>query len=98
MYLRIFSFSNSDFFNNFSAFSTIPLSSSEISFKLIYNNIMNKLISVTGNAVSQIKKILSNAPIGMDALVVGIDKSGCSGYSYKLDSYKNVLSKLNLRK
>ena len=50
---------------------------------------MNKLISVTGNAVSQIKKILSNAPIGMDALVVGIDKSGCSGYSYKLDFGKS---------
>ena len=46
---------------------------------------MSNLISVTNNAVNQIKKILSNAPTGTDALVVGVDKSGCSGYSYKLD-------------
>ena len=50
---------------------------------------MDQLISVTGNAVTQIKKILTNAPDGIDALVVGIDKSGCSGYSYKLDFGKS---------
>ena len=46
---------------------------------------MSEILSVTGNAISQIKKILTNAPTGKDALVVGVDKSGCSGYSYKLD-------------
>ena len=46
---------------------------------------MNKLISITSSAADQIKKILSNAPDGMDCIVVGVDKSGCSGYSYKLD-------------
>ena len=46
---------------------------------------MNNLISITSNAVDQIKKILLDAPIGKDSLLVGIDKSGCSGYSYKLD-------------
>ena len=46
---------------------------------------MSELISVTSNAINQIKIILSNAPNGTDALVVGVDKSGCSGYSYKLD-------------
>ena len=46
---------------------------------------MSELISVTSNAINQIKVILSNAPDGTDALVVGVDKSGCSGYSYKLD-------------
>ena len=46
---------------------------------------MNKLISITSSAADQIKKILSNAPDGMDSIVVGVDKSGCSGYSYKLD-------------
>ena len=46
---------------------------------------MSELISVTDNAINQIKTILSNAPNGTDALVVGVDKSGCSGYSYKLD-------------
>ena len=46
---------------------------------------MNNLISITSNAADQIKKILSNAPNGTDSVIVGIDKSGCSGYSYKLD-------------
>ncbi len=46
---------------------------------------MNNLISITSSATSQIKKILTNAPNGTDSIVVGIDKSGCSGYSYKLD-------------
>ena len=43
------------------------------------------IISITSEATNQIKKIMSDAPDGKDALVVGIDKSGCSGYSYKLD-------------
>ena len=50
---------------------------------------MNNLISITSNAVDQIKKILLDAPIGKDSLLVGIDKSGCSGYSYKLDFAKS---------
>ena len=51
---------------------------------------MTDLISVTSNAVSQIKKILSDAPAGIDSVVVGVDKSGCSGYSYKLDFAKST--------
>ena len=50
---------------------------------------MKDLISITDNAVEQIKKILSNAPNDIDSVVVGIDKSGCSGYSYKLDFAKS---------
>ena len=46
---------------------------------------MNNILSITANATEQIKKIISNAPEGMDSVVIGIDKSGCSGYSYKLD-------------
>ena len=46
---------------------------------------MNNLFSVTSDAAIQIKKILSNAPDDVDSLLVGVDKSGCSGYSYKLD-------------
>ncbi len=46
---------------------------------------MSDLISITSNATIQIKKLLSRAPEGADALVVGVDKTGCSGYSYKLD-------------
>ena len=51
---------------------------------------MNSLISITKEAVDQIKKILSSAPDGIDSIVVGIDKSGCSGYAYKLDFAKSI--------
>ena len=50
---------------------------------------MENIISISTNATKQIKKILSNAPNGVDSLVVGVDKSGCSGYSYKLDFAKS---------
>ena len=46
---------------------------------------MNNLLSITSNAANRLKAILSNAPDGMDSIIIGIDKSGCSGYSYKLD-------------
>ena len=46
---------------------------------------MNNLLSITSNATKQIKKIMSNAPEGTGSIIIGIDKSGCSGYSYKLD-------------
>ena len=46
---------------------------------------MNKLFSITSNATDQIKKLISSAPKGIDSVVIGVDKSGCSGYSYKLD-------------
>ena len=46
---------------------------------------MNNLLSITPNATNQIKKIMLSAPKGADSLVIGVDKSGCSGYSYKLD-------------
>ncbi len=46
---------------------------------------MNNLLSITSNAAIQIKKIMTSAPEGMDSVVIGVDKSGCSGYAYKLD-------------
>ena len=46
---------------------------------------MNNVLSITSKATEQIKKIMSNAPNGMDSVVIGVDKSGCSGYAYKLD-------------
>ena len=46
---------------------------------------MNNILSITSQAKSQIKKIMATAPAGMDSVVIGIDKTGCSGYSYKLD-------------
>ena len=46
---------------------------------------MNHLITITNKAANQIKKILSKAPDNVDSIVVGVDNSGCSGYSYKID-------------
>ena len=46
---------------------------------------MNNVLSITSKAVQQIKKIMSSAPDGMDSVIIGVDKSGCSGYAYKLD-------------
>ncbi len=46
---------------------------------------MKNVLSITSNATSQINKLISNAPEGIDSIVIGVDKSGCSGYSYKLD-------------
>ena len=46
---------------------------------------MNSILTITSNATDRIKKIISSAPQGMDSVVIGVEKSGCSGYSYKLD-------------
>ena len=47
------------------------------------------ILSITPNAADQIKKILSDAPNGIDSLLVGIENTGCSGHSYKLDLAKS---------
>ena len=46
---------------------------------------MDNIISVTDKAADRIKKILIEAPSDFDSLLVGVDKGGCSGYSYKID-------------
>tara|TARA_B100000963_G_scaffold357012_1_gene378293 strand:+ start:291 stop:620 length:330 start_codon:yes stop_codon:yes gene_type:complete len=48
------------------------------------------MLTFTDRAIVQIKKILSNAPKDTDGILIGVDKSGCSGYSYKLDFAKSV--------
>tara|TARA_Y200000002_G_scaffold285006_1_gene238997 strand:- start:136 stop:522 length:387 start_codon:yes stop_codon:yes gene_type:complete len=60
-----------------------------IFFSLNYNEIMNNVLSITSKAADQIKKIILKAPNGMDSVVIGVDKSGCSGYTYKLDFGKS---------
>ena len=47
------------------------------------------ILTITSNASDQIKKIMLNTPEGVDSLLIGVDKSGCSGYSYKLDFAKS---------
>ena len=46
---------------------------------------MNNILTVTDEASIQLKKIIDNAPSGTIGVIVGIDKTGCNGYSYKLD-------------
>ena len=46
---------------------------------------MKDIISITDSAAIQIKKILSSAPKDVSGIVVGVDKTGCSGYAYKIN-------------
>ena len=50
---------------------------------------MKDLITVTDRAASQIKKIMSEAKEEVLGVIIGVDKTGCSGYAYKLDYAKN---------
>ena len=50
---------------------------------------MKDLITVTDRAASQIKKIIKAADEEVLGVVIGVDKTGCSGYAYKLDYVKN---------
>ena len=51
---------------------------------------MNKILTVTKQASVQLNKIIEKAPKGTIGVVIGIDKSGCNGYSYKLDFAKKA--------
>ena len=46
---------------------------------------MSNILKVTENATIQLKKIIDTAPSETIGVVVAIDKSGCNGYSYKLN-------------
>jgi len=50
---------------------------------------MTEILTLTDKAVFQIKNLLSSAPENTKGILVDIDKSGCSGYSYKLDFAKS---------
>jgi len=55
---------------------------------------MKDIISISDNAAEQIKKILSSSPNKVTGIIIGVDKTGCSGYAYKIDyatanNYKN---------
>tara|TARA_B100000965_G_C19277740_1_gene620185 strand:- start:22 stop:357 length:336 start_codon:yes stop_codon:yes gene_type:complete len=51
---------------------------------------MNEILTVTKEASSQLKKIIESAPSGTIGVIVGVDKTGCNGYSYKLDFAKKA--------
>ncbi|MDC0625600.1 iron-sulfur cluster assembly accessory protein [Alphaproteobacteria bacterium] len=53
---------------------------------------MNKIITITDQASFHLKKIIQSAPPDTIGIIVGVDKTGCNGYSYKIDfaKQKNV--------
>jgi len=51
---------------------------------------MSNILTVTKQASVQLEKIIESAPSGTIGVIVGIDKTGCSGYSYKLDFAKKT--------
>jgi len=54
---------------------------------------MKDIISISDQAANQIKKILSLSPENVEGIIVGVDKTGCSGYAYKIDYATNDNSK-----
>tara|TARA_B100001093_G_scaffold509378_1_gene573274 strand:- start:234 stop:569 length:336 start_codon:yes stop_codon:yes gene_type:complete len=48
---------------------------------------MNEIISITEDAKNQIAKIYKNAPKDSKGIIIGVDNTGCSGHSYKLDFF-----------
>ena len=50
---------------------------------------MNDIINITERAKKQIIKISQKAPKNTRGILLGIDNSGCSGHSYKLDFLLN---------
>ena len=46
---------------------------------------MNQILTVTEQASVELKKIIDSAPTGTIGVLVGVDKTGCNGYAYKLD-------------
>ena len=49
---------------------------------------MSKILNVTEQASKQLKKIIDSGPLNTIGVIVSIDKTGCNGYSYKLDFAK----------
>ena len=46
---------------------------------------MDNIISISDNAAKQIKDLLLKGPTNVNGIIVGVDKTGCSGYAYKID-------------
>ena len=49
---------------------------------------MTNILTVTDKASNQLEKIIQSAPSDTVGLLIGVDKSGCNGYAYKLDLAK----------
>ena len=56
---------------------------------------MNKILTVTEKASNQLEKIIKSAPSDTVGILLGVDKTGCNGHSYKLDfANKNQVENL----
>ena len=51
---------------------------------------MTDILTITDRAADRISKIISEAQEEIIGVKVGVDKTGCSGYAYKLDYAKEV--------
>jgi len=51
---------------------------------------MNDILTITDKAADRIKKIISEAKENVIGVKVGVDRTGCSGYAYKLDYAKDT--------
>ena len=51
---------------------------------------MTNILTITDRAADRITKIITEANEDVIGVKVGVDKTGCSGYAYKLDYAKNV--------
>ena len=51
---------------------------------------MTDILTITDRAVDRITKIISESKEDVIGVKVGVDKTGCSGYAYKLDYAKDV--------
>ena len=49
---------------------------------------MNNILTLTDRASNQLEKIIKSAPSDIVGILLGIDKTGCNGHSYKLDFAK----------
>ena len=49
---------------------------------------MNNILTVTDKASDQLEKIIESAPSDTVGILLGVDKTGCNGHSYKLDFAK----------
>ena len=51
---------------------------------------MNNILTLTNQAYLQLEKIIGSAPTGTVGILIGVDKTGCNGYSYKLEFAKQT--------
>ena len=51
---------------------------------------MTDILTITDRAAERITKIISEAQEDILGVRVGVDKTGCSGYAYKLDYAKEA--------